>query len=154
MDNVLSLNNSSLVTLLTASIPLSLKDTDRSTSYLALHLEIDSEGRLRTKLNAKRDDFNLPIVNFPFICSNIPAASAYGLYIPQLIQYSRACDSYQDIVDRGLLLTWKLLICFENRWMQTVVMDVKNTVIFFIVALMYCTCHMMTEFSRCSIQTW
>jgi hypothetical protein len=30
--------------------------------------------------NDKRDDFNFPIVNFPFICSNIPAAPAYGLY--------------------------------------------------------------------------
>jgi hypothetical protein len=46
-------------------------DTDRSASYLDLHLEIDSEGRLRTKLYDKRDDFNLPIVNFSFICSNI-----------------------------------------------------------------------------------
>jgi len=56
-------------------------DTDRSASYLDLHLEIDSEGRLRTKLYDKRDDFNFPIVNFPFICSNIPAAPAYGVYI-------------------------------------------------------------------------
>ena len=60
-------------------------DTDRSASYLDLHLEIDSEGRLRTKLYDKKDDFNFPIVNFPFICSNIPAASAYGVYISQLI---------------------------------------------------------------------
>jgi len=30
-----------------------------------------------------RDDFNFPIVNFPFICSNIPAAPAYGVYISQ-----------------------------------------------------------------------
>jgi hypothetical protein len=29
----------------------------------------------------KRDDFNFPIVNFPFICSNIPAAPAYEVYI-------------------------------------------------------------------------
>jgi hypothetical protein len=46
-------------------------------SYIDLHLEIDSEGQLRTKLYDKRDDFNFPIVNFPFICSNIPAAPAY-----------------------------------------------------------------------------
>jgi hypothetical protein len=37
-------------------------DTDRSTSYLDLRLEIDSEGWLRTKLYDKRDDFNSPIV--------------------------------------------------------------------------------------------
>ena len=34
---------------------------------------------------AKRDDFNFPIVNFPFICSNIPAGHVYGVYISQLI---------------------------------------------------------------------
>ena len=65
-------------------IELELKettDTDTSASYLDLHLEIDSEGRLRTKLYVKRVDFNFPIVNFPFICSNIPAAPAYIEYI-------------------------------------------------------------------------
>jgi hypothetical protein len=30
------------------------------------------QGNLRTKLYDKRDDFNFPIVNFPFIYSNIP----------------------------------------------------------------------------------
>ena len=48
-------------------------------------------------------------MNFPFIGSNIPAAPAYGVYISQMIRYSRACGSYQDILDRGLLLTRKLL---------------------------------------------
>jgi hypothetical protein len=62
------------------------------------------------KLYDKRDDINVPIVNFPFIFSNIPAAPAYGVYISQLIRYSRACGSYQDFLDRGLLLTGKLLI--------------------------------------------
>jgi len=33
------------------------------------------------------------MVNFPFIGSNIPAVPAYGIYISQLIQYSRACGS-------------------------------------------------------------
>jgi len=37
----------------------------------------------------KRDDFNFRIVNFPFICSNIPATPAYGVYISHLKQYSR-----------------------------------------------------------------
>jgi hypothetical protein len=34
---------------------------------------------------------------------------AYGVYISQLIRYSKACGSYQDFLDRGLLLTRKLL---------------------------------------------
>ena len=44
-------------------------DTDRSASYLELHLETANEGQLRTKLYDKRDDFNFPIVNFLSICS-------------------------------------------------------------------------------------
>jgi hypothetical protein len=34
-------------------------DTDRSPSYIDLHLEIESEGRLRSILYDKRDDFKL-----------------------------------------------------------------------------------------------
>jgi hypothetical protein len=48
-------------------------------------------------------------VNVPFICNNIQATPAYGVYLSQLIWYSRACGSYHDLLDRGLLLTRKLL---------------------------------------------
>ena len=80
-----------------------------SALYLGLHLEIDIAGRLRMKLYNKREDFNFPIVNFQFICSNIPEASGYGEYISQLVRYSRACGTYEDFLDRRLLLTRKLL---------------------------------------------
>ena len=50
--------------------------TSRSAAYLDLQFETDNEGLLRKKLYDKRDDFNLPILNLPFICSNIPAAPA------------------------------------------------------------------------------
>jgi hypothetical protein len=56
----------------------------------------------------KKDHFNFPIVNFPSICSNIPAALANGVHVSQLMRYSRACDSFHDLLDRGLLLTGKL----------------------------------------------
>ena len=72
-------------------------------------LEIDKEGRLRTKLQDKRDAFNFRVVNFLFIYSNIPAAPVYAEYISQLIRYSRVCGSYQDFLFRGLLLTRRLL---------------------------------------------
>ena len=110
IDGILSLNNSRFGDFVDRIylIELEIKDTtdtDRYVSYLDLHLEIDNEGRLRTKLYDKRDDFNFPIVNFPFICSNIPAEPAYGLYICQFIRYSRVRGLYQDLLDRGLLLT-------------------------------------------------
>ena len=44
-----------------------------------------------------------------FLCSNITAAPVCGVHVSQLIRYSRACGSYQDYRDRGLLLTRKLL---------------------------------------------
>ena len=60
-----------------------------------------SEGVQRTKLYDKKDGFNFPIVNSPFICSNI---LAYRVYLSQLIRYFRACVSYDDFFHRGLLL--------------------------------------------------
>jgi hypothetical protein len=33
----------------------------------------------------------------------IPTAPANGVYISQMIRYSRACGSYQDFLDGGLL---------------------------------------------------
>jgi hypothetical protein len=90
IDDVLSLYNSRFGDFVDGIylIELEIKDTtdtDRSASYLDLHLDVDSEGRLRTKLYDKRDDINFPIVNFSFICSNIPEEPAYGVYISQMI---------------------------------------------------------------------
>ena len=77
-----------LVILLIRSIQWNLEleimdTTDRaiSDSYLDLLTEIDDEGRLKTKLYGKRYEFNYLIVNFQFLCSNISAASAYGIYL-------------------------------------------------------------------------
>jgi hypothetical protein len=114
IDDVLSLNNSRFDDFVDRIYPIELEikditDTDKSASYLDLHLEIDSDGWLKTKLYDKRDDFSFHIVNFLFICINIPSAPAYGVYISKLIRYSIACGSYQNFIDRGLLLTRKLL---------------------------------------------
>ena len=65
--------------------------------------------RLATRLYNKRDDFNFPIINFPFLSSNIPSAPAYGVYVSQLIRYARACSNYQDVMERGKVLTTRLL---------------------------------------------
>ena len=39
------------------------------------------------RLYDNRDNFNFPTVNFPFLCSNIPLAPAYGLQVFQLVLY-------------------------------------------------------------------
>jgi hypothetical protein len=46
---------------------------------------------------------------FPLQTSHLYVATSpsYGVYISQLIRYSRACGSNQDFLERGLLLTRK-----------------------------------------------
>ena len=83
-------------------------ETAAFSSYLDCNLYIDS-GKLTTRLYNKRDDFNFLIVNFLFLSSNIPSVPAYGVYVSQLIRYARACSNYQDFMERGKVLTTKLL---------------------------------------------
>jgi hypothetical protein len=56
---------------------------------LDLYLEFDDSGQLSTNIYDKRDDSNFKIINFPNMCSNIPASPAYGVYISQLIRYAK-----------------------------------------------------------------
>ena len=77
--------------------------------YLDCLLEINKSGKLSTKLYDKRDDFNFPIVNFPFLCGNIPASPSYGVFVSQLIRYARACSFYHDFILRTRQLATKLL---------------------------------------------
>ena len=114
IDDVLSFNNPRFGDYVDFIYPeeLEIKDTtDSSTqaSYLDILLGIDKDQHMTTKIYDKRDDFNFSIVNFPFLSSNIPESPAYGVYISQLIRYSRACSDYHDFLSRGKLLTAKLL---------------------------------------------
>ena len=84
-------------------------DTASSASFLDLYLEFDDSGQLSTKIYDKRDDFNFKIINFPNMCSNIPASPAYGAYISQLIRYSRVSSNYSDFLKRHLHLRKRLL---------------------------------------------
>ena len=91
---------------------LEVKDTTESTtsaSYLDLLLWIWRDGQFHTSIYDKRDDFNFHITNFPFLSSNIPSSPAYGVFISQLIRYSRACSSYECFILRARRLSSKLL---------------------------------------------
>jgi hypothetical protein len=52
---------------------------------------------------------SIKIINFPNMCSNIPASPAYGVYISQLIRYARASSNYSDFLKRNLHLRNRLL---------------------------------------------
>ena len=64
---------------------------------------------LSTKIYDKRDDLNFKIINFPNMCSNIPASPAYGVNISQLIRYARASSNYSDFLKRHPQLRNRLL---------------------------------------------
>ena len=112
IDDVLSLKNTKFAEYLEFIYPreLEIKETTETTtsSCLDCYFYIGN-GKLTTRLYDKRDDFNFPIVNFPFLSSNIPSAPEYGVYVSQLICYARACPNYQDFMERGKVLTTKLL---------------------------------------------
>jgi hypothetical protein len=94
-DDVLSINNSRFAEFLPLTYPpeLAVKettDTASSASSLEEYLEFDESFQLSTTIYDKRDDFNFKIINFPNMCSNIPASPAFGVCISQLIRYARA----------------------------------------------------------------
>jgi hypothetical protein len=114
IDDVLSINNPRFAKCLPLIYPPELEvkettDTASSASFLDLYLEFDDSGKICTKIYDKRDDFNLKIINFPNMCSNIPASPAYGVYISQLIRYARASNNYSDFLKRHLHLRNRLL---------------------------------------------
>ena len=113
IDDVLSINNSRFSEFLPLIYPPELEvkettDTASSASFLDLYREFDDSGQLSTKIYDKRDDFNFKIINFPNMCSNIPASPAYGVYISQLIRYARASSNYSDFLKRHLHLRNRL----------------------------------------------
>ena len=63
-----------------------------------------------TKIYDKRNDFDFEIVNFPFLDSDVPRSTSYGVYISQFFRFARAFSYVADFSTRNKLLTQKLLI--------------------------------------------
>ena len=101
LDDLLNIDNTYFDGLISQIQPPELYLNAASASYLDCYLYIVN-GKLTTRLYDKRDDFNFPIVNFPFLSSNIPSAPAYGVYVSQLIRYARTRSNYQDFMAKGI----------------------------------------------------
>ena len=65
--------------------------------FLDLHLSI-SNGFVSSKIYDKRDDFDVDIVNFPFLDGDVPRRPSYGVYISQLIRFARVCSHVDDLI--------------------------------------------------------
>jgi len=70
------------------------------------------------KLYDKTDDFNFHIETFPFICSNIPTAPAYAVYISQVyipeLVISLRTSLIEMVLRRTLLNQWFLLMKLKS----------------------------------------
>lgn len=113
LDDILNIDNPYFDSLYSTIYPKELKlnkanSSDTSAAFLDLDLSIDN-GVIHSKIYDKRDDFNFKIVNFPHLDGDVPKATSYGVYISQLIRFSRACSSVTDFNERNLIITKKLL---------------------------------------------
>ena len=79
--------------------------SDTKAPFLDLNLSI-TNGIVSSKIYDKRDDFNFEIVNFPFLDGDVPRSPSYGVW---RIRFARVCSYVDDINNRNLFLTAKLL---------------------------------------------
>ena len=77
-------------------------------SFLDLHLSIP-DSFVKIKIYGKRDDFDFDIVNFPLLDGGVPRSTSYGVYISQLIRFTRVSSHVDDFNTRNRVLTAKLL---------------------------------------------
>ena len=78
--------------------------------HFGLRLSIHND-TVSTKIYDLRDDFDfdLDIVNFPFLDGDVSRRPYYGVYISQLIRFARASSHVDDFNNRNRFLTAKLL---------------------------------------------
>ena len=68
-----------------------------------------SNDTVSTKIYNKWDDFDLDIVNSPFLDGDVPRRTSYRVYISQLIRFARASSDLTDFNCRSKALTAKPL---------------------------------------------
>jgi hypothetical protein len=113
IDDIMLINNNDLMKkYMTEIYPKELflvpDDSDgMSTPFLDLQIVIN-DGIISTSIFDKRDGFDFPIVNFPFLSGNIPQKSSYGVFIGELVRYARACTYLIDFRKKLHLLVTKL----------------------------------------------
>ena len=101
IDDLLLLNNDEtmkrvMFQIYPSELILIPDDSDgNATHFLDLLLKI-VDGFLSSSVYDKRDVFSFPVVNFPFLCGNIPNRSSYGVFIGELVRYARACTFIDD----------------------------------------------------------
>ena len=81
---------------------------NQKASFLDINIEIIDK-KFVTSLYDKRKDFNFKIVNYPFLCGNVPKRPSYGVFLSQVVRFSRVCMEYQCFISECRTLVRKLL---------------------------------------------
>ena len=113
LDDILNINNvysdNMVSQIYHSELQLNKANTsDKETAFLDKHLTISND-LVSTKIYDKRDDFDFEIVNFAFLDGDVPRSTSYGVYISQLIRFTRASSYGNDFNTQNELLTQKLL---------------------------------------------
>ena len=64
---------------------------------------------VHTSVYDRRDDFGLPIINFPWLSGNVPRLPSYSVYISRLVRFTRCCTGVSDFNSKNLQISSKLL---------------------------------------------
>ena len=127
------------------SVELEVKESTESNtfaSYLDLLKSSGRNGQLHNSFYDKLNDFSFHITNFPFLSSNIPSSTVYGVFISQLIRcamawwmfysasgttfmyvsWARICQETFEIVPQGVLRPiWNIIKHYEApspKWLS------------------------------------
>ena len=114
LDDLLNIDNIHFEHMVHRIYPAELQLTDKANAsdteaaFLDLNLSIHND-LVSTKIYDKRDYFNFDIVNFPFLDGDVLRRTSYGVYISQLISFTRASSHVTVFNNRNKFLTAKLL---------------------------------------------
>ena len=85
-----------------------VNSSDTESLFLDLDLLI-LNGIVSSKIYDKRDDFNFEIANSPVLDGDVPHSPSYGVYILQIIVFARVKSNVDNLNNRNLFFTAKLL---------------------------------------------
>ena len=113
LDDLLNIDNPYFEQIVGQIYPTELQlnkanSSDTEAPLLDLNLSI-TNGIVYSKIYDKLDDFNFEIVNSLFLDGGVPRSPSYDVYISQLIRFARVCSNVDDLNNRNLVLTAKLL---------------------------------------------
>ena len=106
LDDLLNIDNPYFEQMVGQIYPTELKlNKPNSSDTKALSLDLNlsiTNGIVSSKIYDKRDDLNFEIVNFPFLDGVVPRSPSYGVYICQLIRFTKVCSNVDDFNNRSI----------------------------------------------------